>query len=70
MVTNRRCAEKRSEIQSRPELQTVQYQDELTKLQEQYRSEKVCGERELQLQQDRKVENRVQALRRRYQTWI
>jgi hypothetical protein len=48
------------------ELQTVQYQDDLTKLQEQYRDEKSAWERELQLQQgkDRKVENRVQALRR------
>jgi hypothetical protein len=48
------------------ELQTVQYQGDLTKLQEQYREEKSVWERELQLQQgkDRKVENRVQALRR------
>jgi DNA repair exonuclease SbcCD ATPase subunit len=48
------------------ELQTVQYQDDLTKLQEQYRDEKIVWERKLQLQQDkdRKVENRVQALRR------
>jgi DNA repair exonuclease SbcCD ATPase subunit len=48
------------------ELKTVQYQEELTKLQEQYRDEKSAWERELQLQQgkDRKVELRVQALRR------
>ena len=48
------------------ELQTVQYQDELTKLQEQFRDEKSLWEREFELQQgkDRKVENRVQALRK------
>jgi DNA repair exonuclease SbcCD ATPase subunit len=48
------------------EAQTRQYQDDLTKLQEQYRVQKSDGERERQLQQDkdRKVQNRVQALRK------
>jgi hypothetical protein len=54
-----------NETRAALELQTQQYLDDLTKMQEQYRDEKSEWERERQLQQDkdRKNQYRVQALR-------